>query len=114
MKIFITGSTGFIGTYLVSRLSKTQHELLCLAREKSDTRFLKERGAKREGTNGRKCACTSTISASRIRLVNKENMLLNFLILKSIKDTTLLPLPLSMVHISHLNPLFFITSIGII
>jgi dihydroflavonol-4-reductase len=45
MKIFITGSTGFIGTYLVSRLSKTQHELLCLAREKSDTRFLKEMGA---------------------------------------------------------------------
>jgi dihydroflavonol-4-reductase len=45
MKIFITGSTGFIGTYLVSRLAKTQHELYCLAREKSDTRFLKEIGA---------------------------------------------------------------------
>ena len=44
MKIFITGSTGFIGTYLVNRLAKTQHELYCLAREKSETRFLEEIG----------------------------------------------------------------------
>jgi len=44
MKIFITGSTGFIGTYLVRRLAKTQHELYCLAREKSETRFLEEIG----------------------------------------------------------------------
>lgn len=45
MKIFITGGTGFIGTYLVNRLTKTQHELYCLAREESDTHFLKEIGA---------------------------------------------------------------------
>ena len=46
MKIFITGSTGFIGTYLIKRLSETKHELRCLVREKSDTRFLKESDAK--------------------------------------------------------------------
>lgn len=45
MKIFITGGTGFIGTYLVNRLTKTQHELHCFVREKSDTHFLKELGA---------------------------------------------------------------------
>ena len=45
MKIFITGGTGFVGTYLVNRLTKTQHELYCLAREESDTHFLKEIGA---------------------------------------------------------------------
>jgi dihydroflavonol-4-reductase len=45
MKIFITGGTGFIGTYLVNRLTKTQHELNCLAREGSKTHFLKEIGA---------------------------------------------------------------------
>ncbi|MFC1527733.1 NAD-dependent epimerase/dehydratase family protein [Candidatus Neomarinimicrobiota bacterium] len=46
MKIFITGSTGFIGNYLVKRLAQTKHELHCLAREKSNTQFLKEMGAK--------------------------------------------------------------------
>ena len=46
MKIFVTGATGFIGTYLVKRLAQTEHELVCLARETSDTRFLKEAGAK--------------------------------------------------------------------
>ena len=45
MKIFITGGTGFIGNYLVNRLKETQHELHCLAREKSNTQFLKEIGA---------------------------------------------------------------------
>jgi dihydroflavonol-4-reductase len=46
MKIFITGGTGFIGTYLVNRLNQTQHELHCLARKKSNTQFLKEIGVK--------------------------------------------------------------------
>jgi dihydroflavonol-4-reductase len=46
MKIFITGATGFVGTYLVKRLAGTEHELVCLARETSDTRCLKEAGAK--------------------------------------------------------------------
>jgi len=45
MKVFITGGTGFIGTYLVKRLTQTQHELHCLARETSDISFLKEVGA---------------------------------------------------------------------
>ena len=42
MKIFITGGTGFIGTYLVKRLLHTEHHLLCLARKTSDTTFLKK------------------------------------------------------------------------
>jgi dihydroflavonol-4-reductase len=45
MKIFITGSTGFIGTYLIKRLTQTKHELHCFAREKSNTQLLKESGA---------------------------------------------------------------------
>jgi dihydroflavonol-4-reductase len=45
MKIFITGSTGFVGTYLIKQLAQTKHELYCLARETSDIRFLKEAGA---------------------------------------------------------------------
>ena len=45
MKIFITGSTGFIGTYLIKRLAQLKHELCCLARETSDTQLLKEVGA---------------------------------------------------------------------
>lgn len=44
MKIYITGGTGFIGTYLVKRLAQTQHELHCLARETGDISFLKEVG----------------------------------------------------------------------
>lgn len=45
MKIFITGGTGFIGTYLVKRLAQTKNELHCLARETSNTHSLKEEGA---------------------------------------------------------------------
>ena len=47
MKIFITGGTGFIGTYLANLLKQTeQHELYCLARETSNTKALKEAGVK--------------------------------------------------------------------
>jgi len=35
MKIFITGSTGFIGTHLVRRLVQKEHELVCLVRPTS-------------------------------------------------------------------------------
>jgi dihydroflavonol-4-reductase len=42
MKIFITGGTGFIGRYFVERLLQTEHKLLCLARETSNTQFLKD------------------------------------------------------------------------
>jgi dihydroflavonol-4-reductase len=44
MKVFITGGTGFIGTYLVKRLLQTEHQLLCLARKTSNTTFMKESG----------------------------------------------------------------------
>lgn len=36
MKIFVTGATGFIGSYLVKNLLRQGHELLCLKRESSD------------------------------------------------------------------------------
>ena len=45
MKTFVTGGTGFIGTYVVKRLAGTQHELICLARETSDRRTLEASGA---------------------------------------------------------------------
>jgi dihydroflavonol-4-reductase len=45
VKIFITGGTGFIGTYLVKQLAQTKHEIHCLARETSNTQLLKELGA---------------------------------------------------------------------
>lgn len=36
MKVFVTGSTGFIGSYLVRQLINDGHELLCLKRLTSD------------------------------------------------------------------------------
>ncbi|MGE5679701.1 MAG: NAD-dependent epimerase/dehydratase family protein [Bacillota bacterium] len=40
MKIFITGGTGFIGRHTVELLSKTNHQLILLTRQTSDTSFL--------------------------------------------------------------------------
>ncbi|MGW8178318.1 MAG: NAD-dependent epimerase/dehydratase family protein [bacterium] len=45
MKTFITGGTGFIGTYVVRRLAQTEHEMVCLVRDTSDVTTLKEVGA---------------------------------------------------------------------
>jgi len=44
MRVFITGATGFIGTRLVKRLSATDHELRCLARQTSDVQPLEAAG----------------------------------------------------------------------
>ncbi|KPK82901.1 MAG: hypothetical protein AMS27_13635 [Bacteroides sp. SM23_62_1] len=46
MKIFITGGTDFIGTYLVNRLAQTKHELCCLARKTSNMQVLQDVHAK--------------------------------------------------------------------
>ena len=45
MRTFITGGTGFIGTYVIRRLAQAGHEMVCLARETSDTSALEEVGA---------------------------------------------------------------------
>lgn len=45
MKTFITGSTGFIGTHLVERLSQTEHELCCLVRKSSQVGDIEKMGA---------------------------------------------------------------------
>jgi len=45
MKIFITGATGFIGTYVIKRLAQTEHELYCLVRNTSKVDHLKGLGA---------------------------------------------------------------------
>lgn len=45
MKVFITGSTGFIGTHLIERLARDDHELYCLVRKTSDVRVLEKVGA---------------------------------------------------------------------
>jgi dihydroflavonol-4-reductase len=42
MKIFITGGTGFIGRHTVKLLTNTNHQLVLLARNSSDTSFLSE------------------------------------------------------------------------
>ena len=47
MKIFITGATGYIGTQVVNRLAKTNHEFFCLARKNSpSSENLRALGAK--------------------------------------------------------------------
>ena len=45
MKVFITGGTGFIGRYLVRRMARTEHEMICLVRKTSDTKELEDLGA---------------------------------------------------------------------
>ena len=44
MNIFITGATGFIGSYVVKRLAGTDHKLVCLARLTSDVSELEKQG----------------------------------------------------------------------
>ncbi len=43
-KVFITGATGFIGTHLARLLVKRGHEVRCLVRTSSNTRFLEPLG----------------------------------------------------------------------
>lgn len=45
MRIFITGGSGFVGRSLVQRLAETEHELVCLARQRSDTSHMELAGA---------------------------------------------------------------------
>lgn len=40
MKSFVTGATGFVGSHLVDRLLKEGHQVFCLIRETSNTRWL--------------------------------------------------------------------------
>ncbi len=42
MDIFLTGGTGFIGSYLVEQLMKDGHNLTCLIRPTSDIKRLVE------------------------------------------------------------------------
>jgi dihydroflavonol-4-reductase len=44
MKIFVTGATGFIGTHVIQRLTLTDHELYCLARNTSNVAGLQKLG----------------------------------------------------------------------
>jgi dihydroflavonol-4-reductase len=47
VKVFITGSTGFIGKRVVKRLSETDHEVYCLVRKTSHTHELEKFGVNR-------------------------------------------------------------------
>lgn len=40
MKSFVTGATGFVGSHLVDRLLKENHQVFCLIRETSNLRWL--------------------------------------------------------------------------
>ncbi len=44
MKIFLTGSTGFIGSHLVKRLARAEHKLCCLVRKASQVGDLEKLG----------------------------------------------------------------------
>ena len=43
--MFVTGGTGFIGSHLIRRLSRTDHRVFCLVRKTSQTSMVKELGA---------------------------------------------------------------------
>ena len=43
MKIFITGATGFIGSYVIDRFARSNHEIYCLVRKTSNTSKLDRR-----------------------------------------------------------------------
>ena len=40
VNIFITGATGFVGSHLIKKLSKTNHQIHCLVRKTSDADYL--------------------------------------------------------------------------
>jgi dihydroflavonol-4-reductase len=40
VKSFVTGATGFVGSHLVDRLIKEEHQVFCLVRKTSNTRWL--------------------------------------------------------------------------
>jgi len=44
MRIFVTGGTGFIGSYVIKHLVQVNHEPVCLVRPTSNTSELKKMG----------------------------------------------------------------------
>ena len=47
MRVFVTGGTGLVGSYVASRLRERGHEVVALVRRGSDTRLLEPSGAAR-------------------------------------------------------------------
>jgi dihydroflavonol-4-reductase len=45
MRVFITGGTGFIGSYVVMRLAQTDHTMYCLVRKQEQAPYLEKHGA---------------------------------------------------------------------
>lgn len=46
MKVFVTGGTGFIGSSLIERMARTEHEVTCLIRKTSNVRRLEKAGVR--------------------------------------------------------------------
>jgi dihydroflavonol-4-reductase len=44
MRVFVTGASGFIGTYTIRRLAQTEHQLCCLVRKTSRIQELEKHG----------------------------------------------------------------------
>ncbi len=50
MRVLVTGGSGFLGSHVVAQLVASGHQVACLVRKTSDTKFLKEQGVElREG-----------------------------------------------------------------
>jgi len=45
MRVLVSGASGFLGSHVAEQLKELGHEVVCLVRKTSDTRFLRELGA---------------------------------------------------------------------